>query len=224
MHSLLLTLGLVLLAGCSPQVETISIWADRTAAVADGFDAILITATRTAPDGSPVSQFIDFTVARADGSFDSSRVSSDASGVSTLKLTANTPGSVDVRVSVPWVGEGRPQGGSVSLTFTAAIGQRLRFRTSPWNEFLSHQLWPLPVVEVADGPAVVTSSTVPVTLSVTPGSCDAVLTAMSQVTENAVRGVAHFNFLQMSAVASGCTLTAASPDLPSAVSTPFDVL
>jgi len=57
----------------------------------------------------------------------------------------------------------------------------------------------------------------------TPGSCGAALDASSLMTVNAVQGVASFYGLKSSTVASGCTLTATSGSMPSAVSAAFDI-
>ena len=112
---------------------------------------------------------------------------------------------------------------STSVTFTAASGPRLRFRVSPSNTMAQNLLRPIPEVVVEDGSGVVTSSNDSVTVAITAGSCVAALDASSLMTVNAVQGVASFYGLKSSTVASGCTLTATSGSMPSAVSTAFDL-
>lgn len=202
-------LSLLLLTAC-PAAAPLAVVANRSGAIANGTDAVLITAT------SPQPGFIDFTVS-AGGQLTTPRVQTDASGAATTTLTATTPGAITVTATMATAS------GTTTVTFTSPASPHLRFQTSPSNTMAQNLLRPIPVVVVEDGAGVVTSSSASVTVGITPGSCAATLDASSQLTVNAVQGVASFYGLKSSLVATGCTLTATSGTLPSAVSAAFDL-
>lgn len=79
------------------------------------------------------------------------------------------------------------------------------------------------MVVVEDGAGVVTSSSASVTVAITPGSCSAALDSSSLMTVSASQGVASFYGLKSSSPATGCTLTATSGSLSTAISTAFDI-
>ncbi|MDP1829268.1 MAG: hypothetical protein Q8L48_38745 [Archangium sp.] len=196
-----------LLAGCSAPSQGLLLTAERASATANGTDAVLITAT-----GS--TDFIDFTA--SGGVLSTTRVKGDGA---TTQLTSSTAGSITVTASVA-----KGPSASTTVTFTApTTGPRLRFQTSPGNTTAQNLLRPVPVVVVEDPAGVVTSSSAPVTVAITAGSCAAALDASSLMTVSAVQGVASFYGLKSSTTATGCTLTATSSGLQSAVSTAFDL-
>ena len=189
--------------------QTITVVADRSTAIANGTDQVTITATTGSPDT------VDFT---ADGGvLSAAQVKTTDGGIATTKLSSSTTGTVTVTASAG------NASATTSVTFTAASGPRLRFRVSPSNTVAQNLLRPVPEVVVEDGAGIVTSSSASVTVGITPGSCAATLDASSLMTVNAVSGVASFYGLKSSTVASGCTLTATSGSLSSAVSTAFDI-
>ena len=205
-------LGLMVFVGCSSAMQTISVTADRSAATANGTDSVLITATTSAASGTA----IDFTVSGG-GQVSIARVNADGSGLAKTQLTSSTAGAVTVTASIGQVSA------STTVTFAAASGPRLRFQTSPSNTIAQNLLRPIPSVVVEDNSGIVTSSTASITVAITAGSCAAALDASSLMTVNAVQGVANFNGLKSSTQATGCTLTATSGTLQSAVSTAFDI-
>lgn len=201
---------LLLLAGCSA-APSLVLTASRASATANGTDAVVLTAT-----GS--TDFVDFTT--DGGVLSATRVKGDSAGVATTQLTSTTTGEITVTASVA-----KGPSAATTVTFSAATaGPRLRFQTSPGNTVAQNLLRPVPVVVVEDATgAVTTSSSASVTVAITTGSCAAALDASSLMTVSAVQGVASFYGLKSSTVASGCTLTATSSGLQSAVSTAFDV-
>ena len=203
-------LAAVTLVACSAAPPTVSVSAERASGVADGLDAITITAT-TSP-----STFVDFTVSTG-ALLTETHVKSDGSGKATTKVSSSTAGLIAVTATVEQVS------GSASVTFTASSTPHLRFQTSPANTLAMNLLRPVPVVIVEDAAGIVTSSSAPVTVAITAGSCAAALDASSLLTVNAVMGSASFYGLKSSTLASGCTLTATSGSLGSAVSGMFDI-
>ena len=184
--------------------------ADRTTGVADGVDAVTLTATAVGAD------FIDFT-ASAGGQLTQTHAKADASGVATTKLSAAAAGTINVTATVLKLTS------STSVTFSASTAPHLRFQTSPANTLSGNLLRPVPVVVVEDGSGVVTSSSAPITVAITTGSCAATLDSSSLLTVTASMGSASFYGLKSSTLASGCTLTATSGSLQAAVSTVFDI-
>lgn len=204
-----LVLASLFLLGCPSAPQTIALTADRASALANGTDQVTITATTGSPDTVSFS---------ADGGqLSAASVKTDDAGVATTKLSATTAGSVQVTASAG------SATASTTVTFTAASGPHLRFRVSPSNTMAQNLLRPVPEVVVEDGSGLVTSSSASVTVAMTPGSCASALDASSLMTVNAVSGVASFYGLKSSTVASGCTLTATSGSMPSAVSGAFDI-
>ncbi len=193
-------------------MQTISVTADRSTATANGTDSVQLTATTSAASGTAV----DFTVS-AGGQLSAARANTDASGVAKTQLTSTTAGTVTVTATLGQVSD------TATVTFAAASGPRLRFQTSPSNTIAQNLLRPIPSVVVEDNSGIVTSSTAPITVAITAGSCAAALDASSLMTVNAVQGVANFNGLKSSTQATGCTLTATSGTLQAAVSTAFDI-
>ncbi len=211
MRSLAL-LNSMILVGCTSAIQTISVTAERSTATANGADAVVITATTSAASGTTV----DFAVTGG-GQLSSARVNTDSSGVAKTQLTSTTAGAVTVTAAIGQLTD------STTVTYAAASGPRLRFQTSPSNTIAQNLLRPIPSVVVEDNSGVVTSSTAPITVAITAGSCAAALDASSLMTVNAVQGVANFNGLKSSTQATGCTLTATGGALQAAVSTAFDI-
>jgi hypothetical protein len=137
------------------------------------------------------------------------------SGSATAQLTSAMAGEVTVTAT-----QGNTTA-STSVTFTS--GPRLRFQTSPGTTASQNLLRPIPQVAIEENGSVVTSSTASVTVAVTPGSCNAQLDSTSLATVNAQQGVASFNGLKITTPVNGCTLTATSGSLPSAVSSSFNI-
>lgn len=69
----------------------------------------------------------------------------------------------------------------------------------------------------------VTSSSLPVTMAITPGSGVAGASLTGQVVVDAVNGIATFNNLRINQPGTGYTLTASAPGLTSATSAAFTV-
>ena len=187
-----------------------AVTAERAAGTADGVDAVTVTAS-TSPE-----LFVDFTVSTG-GVLTETHVKSDASGKATTKVSSSTAGMITVTATVEKVS------GTTSVTFTASSAPHLRFQTSPANTLAMNLLRPVPVVIIEDASGIVMSSSAPVSVAITPGSCGAALDASSLLTVNASMGSASFYGLKSSTVASGCTLTATSGSLGSAVSGVFDI-
>ena len=198
------------LVACSAAPPTVSVTAERASGVADGVDAVTVTAT-TSPAAS-----VDFTVSTG-GVLTQTQVKSDASGKATTKVSSSMAGTITITATVEKVS------GTTSVTFTASSAPRLRFQASPANTLAMNLLRPVPVVIVEDAAGIVTSSSAAVSVAITPGSCGAALDASSLLTVNASMGSASFYGLKSSTVASGCTLTATSGSLGSAVSGVFDI-
>lgn len=197
------------LFGCPTAPQSIVLSVDRTSAIANGTDQVTVTATTGYPDT------VEFT--NDGGVLSATTVKTNDAGVAVTKFSSPLVGTMAVLASA---------GGahtSIAVTFTAANAPRLRFRVSPANTMAQNLLRPVPEVVVEDGSGVVTSSSASVTVSITPGSCAAALDASSLMTVSAISGVASFYGLKSSTVATGCTLTATSGSLPSAVSTAFDL-
>ncbi len=196
-------------------------------AVANGTDGVIVSATRTSADGTPVSGVVDFTVTSG-GQLSLARVMADSAGVAKTTVTATVAGPVTVSAIVLTPGDGKSVhllDGSVTVYFTVSPGPRLRFQTSPGNSGSQNLLRPIPMVVVEDGNGTAnTTSTASVTVGVTTGSCSAQLDSTSLMTVNAVQGVASFNGLKITTPVTGCTLTARSGSLQPSVSTAFDIV
>ena len=188
--------------------QTITIAAGRLTAIANGTDQVTITATTGSPDT------VYFT---ADGGVLTAAQVKTTDGIATTRLSATTPGRVTVTATAG------NASASTTVIFTDANAPYLRFRVSPSNTVAQNLLRPVPEVVVEDSSGIVTSSSASVTVAITPGSCAATLDASSLMSVNAISGVASFYGLKSSMVASGCTLTATSGSLSSAVSTAFDL-
>jgi hypothetical protein len=212
----LLALSAVYLS-CSPST-TFTVGSDRTNAMANGSDAITISATTTS-DGKPVSDFVDFTT--SGGQLSATRVQADATGVAKTTVTSTSAGSFTVTATLP----SKQLSGSALVTFNTAAVQRLSFQVSPSNTMSQNLLRPAPVVVFLDGNNMPMSSSASVTVSVTPGTCGgASLDSTSLATVNAQNGSASFYGLKITTPATGCTLTAASSGFASAVSSSFDII
>lgn len=208
MRALLTTAALTLL-GCGG--GDLLVAASKPIASADGVDTVTISVLG-------VLDAVEFTT--TGGTLSVTRATRDAQGVAKTELTSTVVGQVTVTATSTSGAVGK-----TNVSFTApSTGPRLRFRTSPGTTQQMNLLRPIPEVafEDANG-AVLTSSTAPVTVAITPGSCAGVLEATSLATVNAVQGVASFNGLKVDRVADACTLTATSPSTTSAVSAAFDV-
>lgn len=201
----------VLLFGCGA-APVVTVSADKTHAAADGSDAITVTAVVTG--GGSVTFSSDAGHLGA---------TTQTSSGATVTVTSSEAATVTVTASV----EGA-QSAHVTLTFDAAqsTGKVLRFATSPANTQAQNLLRPVPVVNVEDASgALQTGSSATVTVSVTPGSCGGTALDPNSLYEvDASNGVASFYGLKIATPATGCTLTASSPGLTSAVSASFDVL
>jgi hypothetical protein len=210
-----------LLLSCAPAAQTLVVTADRTSANASGSDVVTVSATRTSADGKPVSEFVDFTVTGG-GQLSATHVQADAMGVAKTTVTSSSAGSVTVTATVP----GKTDlTGTATITFNTVSGPRLAWQTSPSNTQTQNLLRPIPTVVVRDDNGVITSSTAPITVAVTPGTCGgASLDSTSLMTVSAQSGSASFYGLKITTPATGCTLTATSNGLPSAVSSSFDII
>ncbi len=189
--------------------QTITVAAGRLTAIANGTDQVTITATTGSPDT------VDFTT--NGGVLSATQTKTADDGVATTKLSATTPGSVTVTATAG------NASASTTVIFTDANAPHLRFRVSPANTVAQNLLRPVPEVVVEDASGIITSSSASVTVAITAGSCAAALDASSLMTVSAVMGVASFYGLKSSTVASGCTLTATSGSMPSAVSAAFNL-
>jgi adhesin/invasin len=215
----LLTLSCMLFS-CAP-AQTLIVTSDRTTANANGTDAVTVSATRTTVDGKPVSDFVDFTVAGS-GQLSATHVQADAMGVAKTTVTSSSAGSVTVTASVPGKAD---LTGSTSITFNTVSGPRLAWQVSPSNTQSQNLLRPIPQVVVRDDNGVVMSSSASITVAVTPGTCGgASLDSTSLMTVNAQNGTARFYGLKITTPGTGCTLTATSTGLASAVSGSFDII
>lgn len=210
----------VIWLSCAPAAQNLVVTADRTTANASGSDAVTVSATRTTADGKPVSDFVDFSVAGG-GQLSATHVQADAMGVAKTTVTSSSAASVTVTATVPGKTE---LTGSTTITFAAVSGPRLAWQTSPSNTMSQNLLRPIPTVVVRDDNGVVMSSSASITVSVTQGTCGgAQLDSTSLMTVNASNGTASFYGLKITTPATGCTLTATSSGLPSAVSSSFDI-
>jgi hypothetical protein len=209
-----------LIHSCAPAAQTLVVSSDRSTANANGSDAVTVSAKWTNADGKPVSDFVDFTVAGG-GQLSATHVQTDAMGVAKTTVTSSTAGSVTVTATVPGKSE---LTGTASITFNTVSGPRLAWQVSPSNTQSQNLLRPIPQVIVRDDNGVVMSSSASITVAVTPGTCGgASLDSTSLMTVNAQNGTASFYGLKITTPATGCTLTATSTGLASAVSSSFDI-
>lgn len=177
-----------------------------------GLDSVTITATVT-----PAQQTL-VVFQSADGTLSETQVRSNSAGVATTQLTSSRSGSVQVTATVS-IGSAT-SAGLTTVNFTS--GTKLRFSTSPSNTRAGDLLRPVPVVVVEQNGATISSSA-PITVSVTPGSCTSTLDSTSLTMVNANQGTANFYGLKISTPATGCTLTASSGSFDQGVSAAFDV-
>lgn len=159
-----------------------------------------------------------------------SSAETNAQGVAETTVTMNTAGTVVVTATV----DGADY--TTSIAFKgASIGPvtptKLRFDNAPANVTGQNLLRdsgnaPLRVVLTDDAGNVATGSTATVSVALTNGACTATIDP-SQVpyytTATPSNGVAEFGYLRFTATGTGCTLTATSAGLTSAVSGSFDV-
>ena len=207
------------LSGCGPEVLVLSLKSDRASATANGTDAVVLTAT---VKGSTAMAKSGVTV-HFSGS--GSSVLSQASGVTDVKGEATTTltSTVGESVVVHAVLAAASTDISVPVTFTASNVNKLRFTTSPANTSVGNLLRPVPVVVIEDASGNATTSTATIAVSITTGSCAAVLDASSLLSVAATMGSASFYGLKSSTAATGCTLTATSGSFTAATSTAFNL-
>ncbi|MBL8913451.1 MAG: Ig-like domain-containing protein [Archangium sp.] len=198
------------LTACSPAFLSFS--SDKLSAIANGTD--VVTFTVSPPTNGEVAFSLTGTA-----TLSATKVT-PANGSATVTLTSTTPGMVTVTAT---------QGNltaSTSVTFTAPT-PGLRWTTSPANGQTQNLLRglgnALPTVVVEENGQTLTSSTASITVSVTPGSCNAQIDSSSLTTVSAQQGTATFNGLRISTAATGCTLTASSSGLTAGVSTSFNI-
>jgi hypothetical protein len=115
---------------------------------------------------------------------------------------------------------------SAAVTITAGAPAKLVFTTQPAGTLAATAFGTQPVVKIQDaGGNVVTSSTLAVTLGVTPGSgtLGAVLSCGTSLSKAAVAGVATFASCKLDLPGAGYTLTATSGALTAGVSASVDI-
>jgi hypothetical protein len=114
-----------------------------------------------------------------------------------------------------------PAGGETASA-GAQVPTQLAFATQP-SDTTAGQTIPAVQVAVLDVfGELVTDSAVPVTMAIGNNPGDGTLSGTT--TQSSVNGIATFNNLSINNAASGYTLVASSPGLPSATSEPFDIL
>ena len=132
-----------------------------------------------------------------------------ASGTASGTISVTTPGGT----------------ATSSGSFTVRLAAKLAFNTSPGGATAGTAFATQPVVLIQDaiGNTVVGDSSTQVTLTITSGTgtSGAALSGVTTVTANS--GLATFSGLAINLAGSGYTLTAASPNLTSAVSSAFQV-
>lgn len=102
---------------------------------------------------------------------------------------------------------------------------QLVMQVQPTNVRVLEAISPPVRVAIANNAGqVVTSSTLAVTMSITPNTGTAGAQLSGQLIVNAENGVATFNNLRINQVGTGYTLTATAPNLTSVTTAPFDVV
>jgi hypothetical protein len=196
----------LLLAGCGPTSLSVAAHQTNLRANVDSTAIVVHTSPRT----------VVTLTASPGGVLKDSQLTTNDGGDAVTDLSATAPGTITVTATAGGV--------SSSTTVVFIASTTLRFTTSPSNTQAQNLLRPVPVVVVEENGAVVTSSSAQISVAVTPGSCSASLDATSLSTVTASQGSASFFGLKISTPATGCTLTATSGSLGSAVSGAFDVL
>jgi hypothetical protein len=116
--------------------------------------------------------------------------------------------------------------GDVTTGFVAGPqpASRLTMLQQPSNVVAFNAISPPVRVEIRNNAGqVVTTSTLPVTMSITPNTGTPGATLSGQLIVNAENGVATFNNLRINQPGTGYTLTASASGLTSVVTAPFDV-
>ena len=154
----------------------------------------------------------------------------NAQGVAETRVTMNEAGTAVVTATV----DGASYTASIAFQGVGpgpVTPTKLRFDNQPANVTGQNLLRDtnnaaLRVVLVDDAGHVATSSTATVSVALTPGACTATIDPAQvpyYTTATPSNGVAEFGYLRFSAKGTGCTLTATSAGLTSAVSGTFDV-
>lgn len=199
-------------------------------ATASAGDSVRVRLFVTTPQGGvKVGAKVTFS-APAPAELSATSAETNTQGIAETHVTMNTAGTVvvtatvdgaDYTTSIAFQGEGP---GPVPAT-------KLRFDNQPANVTGQNLLRDgnnaaLRVVLTDDAGNVATTSTASVRVALTGGSCTATIDP-SQVpfytTATPTNGVAEFGYLRFTATGTGCTLTATSTGLTSAVSGTFDV-
>jgi hypothetical protein len=101
---------------------------------------------------------------------------------------------------------------------------RLGMLVQPSNVTILEAISPPIRVEIRNNAGqVVTNSTLPVTMSITPNTGTPGAALSGQLVVNAENGIATFNNLRINQTGTGYTLTASAPGLTSVTTVPFDV-
>ena len=101
---------------------------------------------------------------------------------------------------------------------------RLGMLVQPSNVRILEAISPPVRVEIRNNAGqVVTNSTLPVTMSITPNTGAPGASLSGQIIVNAENGIATFNNLRINQAGSGYTLTATAPGLTSVTTAPFTV-
>jgi hypothetical protein len=147
----------------------------------------------------------------------------DASGIATVGSwtlgTAAGTNTVAATGTPPYLRSGI-LGSPLTFTATALAPTQVAFTVQPSLTMAGSAITPSVQVAIEDqNGSVVTSSSAPVTLALSPGS----VALGGTTTVNAVNGVATFTGLTITKAGTGYTLLATSGSLTSATSTPFAV-
>lgn len=211
------------LTACGPSA-TLTVNSERTTALGDGKDAIVITANVKDSSGQPAfGALVEFSVP-VPGVLSGVAVSTDVQGNAVTRCSSTQAKMLTVTVST--AGIEKPS--TLPLTFTdpgatTVTPVKLRFSQSPSTTQVGNLLRPIPTVVVEGANGEKTDSTASITVRLTPGSCNGRLGANSLLTVTATNGEATFNGLVADAVGTGCTLDADAADLSPATSTAFDL-
>ncbi|HYC53259.1 MAG TPA: hypothetical protein VEB19_19300 [Gemmatimonadaceae bacterium] len=117
--------------------------------------------------------------------------------------------------------EGEPAFGFVPAPLPAS---RLAISVQPSNAPINTSIAPPVRVSVLNSRGeVVTSTAVPVTMTITPGTGTAGANLTGQTVVAAESGVATFNNLRVNLAGTGYTLTASAPGLTQATTTAFEI-
>ncbi|WP_257449162.1 lamin tail domain-containing protein [Archangium lipolyticum] len=188
---------------------------------ANGQDAASITVTVRKADGTPLAGRTVKVSVSGEGNAVTQPETTDAQGVTTVKVTSTVVGTKTVTASVEAEGGPVTLSARPTLDFVVLSASKLAFISAPPSGTAGAELGVFDVaIQNADGETM-TEATNTVTVAIGSGPAGASL--KGTVSAQAVKGVARFSGLVLEKAARGYTLTASAEGLTGATSPAFDV-